>query len=169
MPKMTKSILVFSYLAAIVAANNLVTYMGVNALLITAFFLIPFDLVARDQLQDSWQGKFLFVKMSALILSGSLIAYLLNKETENISKASAISFMIAGGIDFFIYSLLKSRHRLIKMNLSNVGSAICDSIVFQVLAFGSLSYSIAAQQSALKLFGGLFWSLLFVRLFPSKR
>lgn len=157
------SILITSYLAAIVAANNIVTYMGPRGLLITALFLIPFDLVARDQLQDTWRGNWMLAKMGVLICSGSLIAYFFNSDTKAVSTASAVSFLVAGSFDCLLYTLLEGRKKFIKMNLSNVGSSICDSILFQLVAFGSISYSIAASQIALKILGGFFWSWIFTR------
>ena len=156
-------ILIASYLVAIVAANNIVTYMGARGLIFTAFFLIPFDLIARDQLQDLWRSKNLFIKMACLILSGSLIAYITNPETANISKASAISFLFAGSIDYVFYTLLDGKRKFIKMNLSNIASSICDSTLFQWIAFGSISLNIAAAQTAFKLLGGLLWSIIFIR------
>lgn len=165
---MINKFLVLSYLAAIVVANNVVTVMGPKGLLITGFFLIPFDLISRDQLQDQWSGKSLGIKMTALILSGSVIAYAINPETKNVAIASALSFLIAGAVDFALYTALKGRHKMIKMNLSNIGSAACDSVLFQIIAFGGFSASIAVEQTCIKILGGLLWSSIFCIIFKCR-
>lgn len=158
-------ILIALYLAAIVAANNIVTYMGPSGLFITATFLIPFDLIARDQLQENWRGSYMLPKMAAVICLGSILAYLFNSDTKLVSAASAVSFLIAGSIDCFLYTILDGKKKFIKMNLSNLGASIADSFIFQWIAFGAVSYTIAWQQITLKLLGGLFWSVIFVKVY----
>lgn len=155
--------LIFCYLFAIVAANNIVTYFGPSGLLITGFLLIPFDLVARDALQERWKNK-IKTKMALLIVSGSYLAFLTNPDTAQVSKASAISFLLAGTVDWVVYTLAQKHSRFFKMNVSNIFSSVADSCLFQIIAFGSFSASLALSQSGIKIFGGVIWSLLFIQL-----
>lgn len=159
-------ILIVSYLFAIIAANNIVTYFGTDGLIVTGFLLIPFDLVARDALQEKWK-TFVVPKMGSLILGGSVLAFLTNPSTLQVSLASAGSFLIAGTVDWIIYSMARNKTRFFKMNVSNLFSSVVDSCVFQIIAFGSFSGSVAMNQSFVKLIGGLFWSLLFVKMMAS--
>jgi len=154
--------LVATYLAAIVIADLVVTKFGPSGLIFTGLCLIPFDLISRDQLQDLWRGGYLRIKMILLIGSGSLIAYLINPESRRIGVASGVSFLIAGTIDYAVYSVLIEKSKLVKMNLSNVLASLADSFCFQLVAFGSINYFIAASQTGLKIAGGFIWSLIFV-------
>lgn len=154
--------LVATYLLAIVAADLIITKMGPSGLIITGLFLIPFDLISRDQLQDMWRGKSLKLKMLGLVGSGSLIAYLINPESRQIALASGISFAIAGTVDYAVYSILIDKKKIVKMNVSNILASLADSVCFQIIAFGNLNYYIAAGQSGLKITGGYLWSILFI-------
>jgi hypothetical protein len=137
--------------------------MGPSGLLITGFFLIPFDLVARDALHERWKrGRFL--KMASLILGGSLLAWITNPATIDISRASAFSFLLAGSIDWSAYSLFKNHSRMIRMNVSNLASSIADSIFFQIIAFGTFSLALSASQSMIKIVGAFLWTLLLVKV-----
>lgn len=164
---MIVSFLVTVYLAAIVAADLIVTKMGARGLIVTGLFLIPFDLISRDQLQDMWRGSSLKKKMAALICSGSIIAFLINPDAKNVAIASAAGFMIAGTVDYLIYSVLIDRPKLLKMNVSNIFASMADSISFQLIAFGAVNFEIAGTQTALKIVGGFFWSLLFIQAFKT--
>jgi len=157
--------LVASYLLVIVTANLLIAEFGPAGLFITGVLLIPFDLVARDLLHERWR-RFRFVKMFCLVACGSLIAYLTNEGAKQVAIASAAAFFVAGSADTAIYHLggVAGLSRLQKINLSNLISALIDSSIFQVLAFGTTSYQLAISQTLLKTSGGFVWSLLFVWL-----
>jgi len=152
------------YLLAIVVADLLVTKFGVNILPITSFFIIPFDLVLRDVLHDRWRiTGGLPIKMAGLVLSGSIISYLINSESKNVAKGSFFAFVCAGLIAYTVYEILKRKPKRVKMNVANFFSAFTDSLVFQVVAFGSVSYKIVFIQWVLKFIGGFFWVLIFTR------
>lgn len=155
--------LIGCYLFAIVAANNIVTYMGPSGLLVTGFFLIPFDLVARDALHERWKQK-RFLKMSLLIISGSYLAFLTNPATQQVSTASAVSFLISGTVDWAVYSIFWSHSRQFRMNASNAFSSVVDSVVFQIIAFGTFSAALAGSQAFFKIFGAFLWTLLFIKV-----
>jgi len=52
-------VLVNAYLAAIIAANLIVTHKGPTWSVYTAFVLIGLDLTTRDRLHDLWRGHVL--------------------------------------------------------------------------------------------------------------
>jgi len=153
-----------SYLAAIVAANGLVSAYGQAALPFTAFVLIPFDLVARDVLHEQWRGRNLWAKMAILVLSGSLISFVTTIATIQVAAASSLAFLCAGVADVVIYHLLDRHSRFIKMNGSNSIAAIVDSVVFPLVAFGSIIFTLSAAQALSKFIGGFIWTLLFLKI-----
>ena len=147
--------IVVIFLAAIVAANLIISHFGQWALPITALFLIPLDLVVRDVLHERWKGKGLVVKMFVLIFVGSALTAILNHNAINIALASCIAFFSASTINYITYSLLYSKARLIKMNVSNTLAAITDSLVFPAIAFSTFNMALSTTQSLTKILGGV--------------
>ncbi|NIO07672.1 MAG: VUT family protein [Deltaproteobacteria bacterium] len=128
-----------------------------------AFLLIGLDLSSRDYLHEAWDGNYLVWKMLALIGCGSVLTYIVNQEAERIALASFLAFASAGASDAVIYAILKGRVRLLKVNGSNLVSALVDSIVFPAVAFGLFSAPVIAAQYAAKVGGGFFWSMILER------
>ena len=162
---MAQSFYISIYLVAIVSANLLVSAFGQPALIVTAFILIPFDLVTRDILHEEWDGRGIQYKMPALILSGSLLTYMMNVDAGRIAVASVAAFGSAGVVNWIVYEVLRKRSRMIKMNASNALAAITDSVMFPIIAFEVVSAGLCVSQASMKMVGGFFWSYLFTRLF----
>lgn len=148
------------YLIAIVLANLSVLYFGPSAVYVNAFLFIGLDLTSRDKLHEAWRGNNLFLKMFFLVISGSLLSYLLNSDVYQIAVASTIAFGLAAITDSIVYQLLSNRSKMIRINGSNIPSALVDSLVFPTIAFGSFSVLIVLGQFAAKVFGGFVWSLV---------
>jgi queuosine precursor transporter len=157
-------IYVVMYLVAIVLANLSVAAFGPGVAIVNAFLFIGLDLTARDHLHDAWRGRRLLPKMAALIGAGSLLSWLLNREAGQIALASFVAFAAAGTVDAFVYHLLGSYPRWLRINGSNVPSALVDSLVFPTLAFGAFLWTIVLGQFLAKTTGGFVWSLFFRRL-----
>lgn len=158
-------LLVVLYLGAIVTANLVVAHYGQAALPFTAFLLIPFDLVTRDILHERWQkGPGLWVKMTVLIGSGSVIAWALNADAARVALASFIAFQAANWTNAVAFHKLHGKvSRYARMNGSNLLAAAMDSIVFPVVAFWPVvSWQLAVAQWASKFVGGLIFSGIFV-------
>lgn len=162
---MRTSLYVGAYLAAIVVANLLTTHDPRWAP-VNAFFLIGLDLVCRDKLDDSWRQRRL-LKMGALVVAGSAIAYGLNADSKDIALASAVAFGAAFTTDWAVYSRLRDRPWLERANWSNIPSSAVDSILFPLLAFPAipghflgLDWFIVASLFGAKVGGGALWSLL---------
>lgn len=67
----------------------------------------------------------------------------------------------AGVVDAVLYQGMFGYKPIVKANGSNLLSALVDSAVFIVLAFGSpILWMVILQSYLAKLAGGLFWSLL---------
>lgn len=146
------------YLLAAVLANLSVAYFGSTSTIVNAFLFIGLDLTARDKLHDAWHGKGLFWKMLLLISVGSGISYLLNKDAGQIAIASLAAFLVAGVVDAVVYQYLYNKEWMVKVNGSNVFSALADSLVFPTIAFGGFLPLIVLGQFAAKVAGGFIWS-----------
>jgi hypothetical protein len=152
--------LIALYLAAIVAANLIITQLGPQATIVTAFLFIGLDITARDSLHESWRGGRLWPRMAALIASGSILSWLVNRNAGPIALASFVAFAASGAADTLIYHALRRRAWLVKVNGSNVVSAAVDSLVFPTLAFGMLLPWVVLGQFIAKVAGGAVWAAL---------
>lgn len=148
------------YLGAIVAANLLIAHFGPSAAIWVAFLFIGLDLTSRDHLHDAWKHNGLLWKMALLIATGSLLSWVLNRNSGQIALASFVAFTCAALVDTLVYHLLGERAKLVRVNGSNVVSAAVDSLVFPTLAFGSLMPVIVLGQFAAKTVGGFVWFLI---------
>ena len=152
------------YLVAVIAANLTVAWFGPSVTVINAFLFIALDLTSRDNLHEAWHGKGLFWKMAALIATGSLLSWILNRNAGPIALASFVAFACANAADTLIYQLLHDKAKLLKVNGSNVVSAAVDSFIFPALAFGfPLLWTVILGQFAAKVAGGFIWSIILNR------
>ena len=150
-------IFVAMYLAAIVAANITVAIFGPSVTILNAFLWIGLDLTSRDRLHDQWGGNGLAWKMTLLILAGSLISFILNRDAGKIALASMVAFGIAAAIDTVFFHFLREKSETVRVNGSNIPSALADSIIFPSLAFNTFLPLIIVGQFAAKVLGGFFW------------
>jgi len=148
------------FLSAIVFANLSVSYFGPVSTPFNAFILIGLDLSLRDYIHEKWHGNHLALKMFGLICAGAAITYLLNRGAGMICIGSVVAFAGALIVDAVIYQRLFNKSRMVKMNGSNIGSAIADSVLFTTIAFGAFMPWIIIFQAVAKIGGGFFWSLL---------
>lgn len=153
-------IYIIMYLIAIVLANLTVVTFGPNMVIINAFLFIGLDLTARDRLHDAWRGNHLFVKMAALIATGSLLSWMLNHNAGRVALASFVAFAASATVDAIAYHVLGKYPRWLRINGSNIPSALVDSVIFPTLAFGQLLTPIVLGQFVAKTLGGLVWSLI---------
>lgn len=155
----TPVILVALYLAAIVTANWLVSQFGPSVSVWTAFGFIGLNLTTRDYLHDAWHGPHLRRNMVLLIASGSLLSIPFN--AGRIAAASFAAFAVSETVDALIYQRLIECEWWQRINGSNLGSALVDSIAFPALAFGfPLLYGVMAGQFLAKTVGGFIWSIV---------
>ena len=153
-------IYVFLYLIAIVLANLSTTYFGVTASFINAFLFIGLDLTTRDKLHDTWLGNGFLWKMGLLILSGSAISYVINRNSGIIAIASFVAFAASAIVDTIVYQLMHKKKYLLKVNVSNIFSALTDSLIFPTIAFGGFMPLVTLGQFLCKVVGGFVWGLI---------
>jgi len=151
------------YIAALVAANLLVAWLGVWFSLVNAFVLIGLDLSLRDKLHDLWEGDKLPIKMGGLIATASIVSYTINPATGMIAFASLAAFSLSMVADTLVYRYLKDKEWMIRVNGSNIAGSAVDSVVFPTIAFGGLMLEIVALQFIAKVGGGYIWSRIFKR------
>jgi uncharacterized PurR-regulated membrane protein YhhQ (DUF165 family) len=137
--------------------------LGPSSVIWVAFLFIGLDLTSRDYLHEAWHNEGLWWKMAVLVGTGSLFTYLLNTSAGPVAIASFVAFALAGIADTITYHLLKDRARMVKINGSNVVSALVDSVVFPTMAFGAFMPLIILGQFAAKVGGGFVWSLILNR------
>lgn len=161
---------VLMYLVAIVLANLSVAFVLSDpateayaryVVIVNAFLFIGLDLTARDRLHDAWRGNNLVPKMAALIAAGSVLSWALNRDAGQVALASFVAFAAAATVDAVVYHLLGNYPRWLRINGSNVPSALVDSLVFPTLAFGGLDPVATLGQFLAKILGGFLWSLVF--------
>jgi hypothetical protein len=145
------------YIFALVFSNFIVLWFGLNGMLLTALFLIPFDFAMRCMFHEQWKGVALVIKIGSLIVCSSIITYAINSQTQNIAIASSASFLSAQISASLFYQRFIKQPYFIKVNGSDLIAIIVDSICFQLIAFSAFNYKIAAFQIILKTIGGLFW------------
>lgn len=144
-----------TYVLAIIIANSTIAAFGPVAAPVNAFFLIGFDLAVRD---------FLHVRLSrfqmlGLIVVGGAASWAVNPAAGAIAAASALAFVCAASVDWAAFSAL-SGSWLRRSVLSNVASAVIDSLVFSIAAFGlPLDWSILGGMIAAKVAGAALWAL----------
>ena len=153
-------IYIVMYLTAVILANLSSAYFGPSASVVNAFLFIGLDLTARDKLHEAWHKKGLPWKMGLLILSGSVLSWILNRNAGMIAVASFVAFASASVIDTIAYQFLYKYNYFTKVNGSNVVSALVDSIIFPTIAFGGFLPLITLGQFISKVFGGAVWAWL---------
>lgn len=152
-----KNILIFLYLFTIVLANLIAYILGQKGLIITAFFLVPFDFIIRSYFHETWKGVKLLKNLISLITLGGLISFIINFNMIKIAVASTAAFIIANIIASFFYQYFIKYKYFIKVNGSDIIAIIVDSFIFQYIAFYNISIFIMSLQILIKMLGGFFW------------
>ena len=158
--------LVALYLAAVVAANLLVTHFGPSSAPYIAFGLIGGVLIFRDQFSDAigvrpgnvWNPRLVAVQV-ALIAAGAILTFLLNQNAAQIAKASVIAFAASEVIEGAVYLGLRHRPWMDRAPISATCGAAVDSVLFISIAFG-FAFPIVFGQFVAKTAGGWFWARL---------
>lgn len=96
--------------------------------------MVGLALVLRDMVQRRLGAKFALVA----ILAGTALSALLAPPA--LVAASAAAFLFSELADFAVYTPLQKRRLVLAVFASSVTGLVIDSIVFLLLAFGSLDY-----------------------------
>ena len=96
--------------------------------------MVGLALVLRDMVQRrlglGWAG--------AAVLAGAALSALLAPPP--LVVASAAAFLVSEAVDLAVYTPLQRRGLVLAVALSSVAGLVLDSLVFLLLAFGSLEY-----------------------------
>lgn len=153
------------FLISIILGNLLVHELGRWGVLITSFVFIPFDFVIRCYIHELYTGKKLYVILFSIICLGALATYITNHDAKNIAIGSVSGFAIASLAGSLFYQLSLKQIPLIKVNGSDIIALIVDSIIFQLIAFGSIVWAVTSWQIAVKILGGLLWYYILINKF----
>jgi len=156
--------LIIAYLLAFVSANLLVNHFGAYGLWFSSLFLIPFDFIIRCWFQERIKSKStLLLMLFGLTIAVALITISFN--AVQIAYASTVGFTAAQLGAGIWYRMLKNKSLFIRVNMTDLIAIVCDSIAFQILAFGTLNPLVTIGQVVVKFAGGLLWYyILFKRL-----
>ena len=154
---------VLVYIAAAAAANLTVAHLGPASMPIVGFLLIGLDLAVRDRLHLNWRGRALWGRMLVLIVAAGGISYVLNPESASVALASLAAFSVAAIASAVVFQAAHRYPVLVRANGANVVGAAIDSIIFPLVAFGTIFPTIAALQFAAKVGGGALWSWIVFR------
>ena len=146
------------YIAAVAAANLSVAHFGPASTPINAFLLIGLDLAIRDRLHLDWHGRSLWARMFGLITGAGVVSYILNPASGVISLASLVAFSAAAITSAAVFQAARRYPVLTRANGANVAGAAVDSLIFPLIAFGTVFPTIAALQFIAKVAGGAVWS-----------
>jgi hypothetical protein len=94
----------------------------------------------RDLIQEAGGRAWVW----SIIILGAAISYFVSDGSSipggytSIAAASGVAFLLSETMDFLVYTPLRVRHLNVAIICSNVVGAVADSIVFLLLAFGSI-------------------------------
>lgn len=141
--------LVGGFIACIPAANWLIGHVGTTCVpagpcLIPVGFglmapsgvlMIGAALVLRDLVQEAG-GRALAI---ACIAMGAMLSLFVSPPA--LAIASAVAFALSEAADFVVYDRLRRRQLAIALLLSGVVGAALDTLIFSVLAFGTVKWA----------------------------
>ncbi|HEY0970025.1 MAG TPA: VUT family protein [Gemmatimonadales bacterium] len=152
-------LVILAYLGSVVAANLLTAIFGKIGSIVTAFALIGATITLRDRLHDRWEGRGLTWRLGALILTGGVLSWLVNRDAAVIAMASMTAFVASETTDTIVYQLLRHLPWLRRVNGSNLASSAVDSLVFPTLAFGGFDAVQTTAEFVAKVLGGAAWAV----------
>ena len=148
--------LIFLYIGSVLIANLLsYHYYSIYMNGIICFFLISFDLTVRDYFHITMRKRDMFF----VILIAGLSSVLINYNSFYIALASTSAFLSAALVDYVLFAVSPGNF-IVRSNVSNILSAIIDSLVFSVIAYGDMGGNIFFIMVAAKLVGGFVYSIL---------
>jgi len=135
---MLKYLPLVGYVATIFAANWAITTFGLvpvgfGLLAPAGVFFAGLAFTLRDLTQDALGRRWTY----AAIVVGAALSGLLSGP---LAIASGVAFLVSETADLLVYSPLRERHWLWAVGLSNTVGLVADSVLFLLLAFGSLQF-----------------------------
>ena len=145
-------IAIFIYGAALLLANLSAATFGPWVTPVNAFVLIGLDLALRDLLH----ARLRWWQMVCVIVGTAGLSWLISQDAGRIAIAGAVAFGLSGAVDWILFARAKGswEHRA---HISNTAGAAVDSLVFPLIAFGTLMPFIVFGQFAAKTVGAALW------------
>lgn len=127
-----------AYLLTIVLANWAIQTFGVvpvgfGLMAPAGVYFAGLAFTFRDLTQESI-GR--LATFGAILLGASISALI----SPQFAMASGLAFLLSESLDMLVYTPLRERHWLWAVGLSNVVGFVADSVLFLLLAFGSLEF-----------------------------
>jgi len=127
-----------AYIATIFAANwAIVTFglvpVGFGLLAPAGVYFAGLAFTLRDLTQDALGRRWTY----AAIVVGAALSGLLSGP---LAIASGVAFLLSETADLLVYTPLRERRWLFAVGASNVVGLVVDSVLFLLLAFGSLEF-----------------------------
>lgn len=126
------------YIATIFGANWAIATFGLvpvgfGLLAPAGVYFAGLAFTMRDLTQEGLGRAWTF----GAILVGAALSALVSPQ---FAVASGAAFLVSEGLDFAVYTPLRARHWLGAVALSNTVGLVADSVLFLLLAFGSLEF-----------------------------
>lgn len=154
-----------AFLACIVGANWALSTFGVvpiglGLMAPAGVYFAGLSFTARDVLREASHRR----TVALLIVVGAGLSFLI-EDGQRFAIASGLAFLLSESADALVYEPLRNRSRLLAIVLSNTVGLVIDSVVFLLLAFGSLEFIEGqvvgkAYMTALAVMGLLVWRAL---------
>jgi len=127
-----------AYVATIFLANWAITTFGLvpvgfGLLAPAGVYFAGLAFTFRDLTQDSLGRRWTY----AAIVIGALLSGFLSGP---LALASGVAFLVSETADLLVYTPLRERRWLLAVGLSNTVGLVVDSVLFLMLAFGSLEF-----------------------------
>lgn len=136
----TAAVFTAAYLLTIPAANWLVAHnphgwwVPPNLRAPAGVYMVGVALVLRDVAREL-AGR---AVVAGAVVAGALVSY--DLATPALAVASGAAFLLGEGLDMAVYEPLRRRGLVAAMLASNTVGLIADSLIFLLIAFGSLHY-----------------------------
>lgn len=152
-------IAIFIYAAALLLANLSAATFGPWVTPVNAFVLIGLDLALRDLLH----ARLRWWQMLCVIIGTAYLSWLISQDAGRIAIAGAVAFGLSGAVDWILFARVNGSWER-RAHTSNTAGAAVDSLVFPLIAFGSLMPAIVVSQFAAKTVGAAIWVLVIRRV-----
>ena len=153
------AIAIFVYAAALLLANLSAASFGPWVTPINAFVLIGLDLALRDLLH----ARLRWWQMVGVIVGTALLSLIISRDAGRIALAGALAFGISNTVDWLVFAKTKGIWAR-RAHISNASGAAVDSLLFPLLAFGSLLPLIVMGQFFAKTAGSALWVWMISRV-----
>ena len=143
---------IVAFAGALLLANLSAATFGPWVTPVNAFVLIGLDLALRDLLH----ARLRWWQMAGVIAGTAFLSWIISRDAGRIALAGALAFGISNTVDWLVFAKTKGIWAR-RAHISNASGAAVDSLLFPLLAFGSLLPLIVMGQFIAKTVGSAIW------------